>query len=202
METGLCRGGRGPAGRGELEALELEGGADGAGNQGPRCDSGGGEGAGGLPGMGGDDALEHVAGGKVGAKEGGGGGGAELERAAGLPEPELGGVDPVPVARFAGGQQEENGGAGAAGAVGRGVAPGLAVVTALGVRLEAEGGDDGGGLEGGVAEVYRKVSLRLRRSARAATVGARRKGLQASSSDRRLGTVGLPSARRAWTWPA
>ena len=152
--------------------------------------------------MGGDDALERVAGGELGAERGRGGGRAEFERGAGVPEPELGGVDPVPVARFAFGQEEENRGAGAAGAVGGQVAPGLAVVAALGVWLEAEGGDDGGGGETGVAEVYRKLSLRLRRSARAATVGARMKGLQANSSDRRLGTVGLLSARRAWTWAA
>lgn len=152
--------------------------------------------------MGGDDALERVAGGEVGAEGGGGGWGAEFERGAGLPDPEFGGVDAVPVAGFALGEEEEDGGAGAAGAVGRGVAPGFAEVAALGVRLQAEGGDDGGGGEGGVAEVYRKLSLRARRSARVAMSGARRKGLQASSSDRRLGTVGLPSARIALTFAA
>ncbi len=147
-------------------------------------------------------ALERVAGGEVGAERGGGGGGAQLERGAGLPDPELGGVDAVPVAGFALGEEEEDRRAGAAGAVGRGVAPGFAEMAALRVRLQAECGDDGLGGEGGVGEVYRKLSLRARRSARVAMSGARRKGLQASSSERRLGTVGSPRARMALTLAA
>jgi hypothetical protein len=67
--------------------------------------------------VGGDVALERVAGGEVGAERGGGGGGAQLERGAGLPDPELGGVDAVPVAGFALGEEEEDRRAGAAGAV-------------------------------------------------------------------------------------
>jgi hypothetical protein len=144
----VSEGQGGPVGRGELEAFELEGGADGAGDEGGAVG-----GVGGLPGPGGDQDLGLLAGGQVRAEDvdgdrlvalldAQGHGGAEVV------QPELVGVDPVPIRPLALPQQEVDRGPRASAAVARVVTPGLPVVTPLGVRLEAEVLDDLVGVHG------------------------------------------------------
>lgn len=112
-----------------------------------------------------------------------------------MPQPQFVGIDAVPVAGFTRRQQKQD-----RRPVARFLAEGLAVVPALRVGCEAQGGDDVRGREAGIAEIrQRKWSFRVRKSASVVASRARRNGLQASSSARREGRVGSPAARLART---
>ena len=106
-----------------------------------------------LPGPGRDDRLGPLAGGEVGAEHDlghrsiVGGGDRQEERAARVVVPDLGRVDPVPVRRLVGAEQEVDGGAAAASTALGPVPPGLGELAALGMRFEAESVDGGVGIE-------------------------------------------------------
>ncbi len=93
---------------------------------------------------GGDQGLLNVAAEDVGAQTMAGDRAAirrdlQFERASGLEQPKLVGVDAVPVGALHRGQQEQNGASGAAPFA---PAPGLAVPAALRMGGQAESGDD------------------------------------------------------------
>src|SRR5262249_21747546 len=118
-----------------------------------------------------------------------------------------GGVDAMPVRALAGRKQVVDRRAGRARSLGRGDAVRLRVVAALGVRLEAEFGDDVCG-----AAHALKLSLRWRSSAEVAGASpgwpiaacicglpACRKGLAARSAPIVVGTVGSLRERLSFT---
>ncbi len=122
----------------------------------------------------------------------------ELERRAGVIVPDLDGVDAVPVRALAARQQEIDRGRGGAAVDHAGIAEGLAVVAAFGMRLEIERADDVGGGERGMVADSELVLARadfgehLRRPAcRPCRCRPR------PPADRRAGTD-WPASRRRW----
>jgi hypothetical protein len=143
---------RAPAGRRKLEAVECKARRDGAAEKRPFA-----EGFGGLPGMRRNHRLRRFAGGKIGAEAQPDYGTArlgdgEFERRAGIPMPDLGGVDAMPMRALAAREQEIDRSREGAGAVAFSlVAEGLAEMSALGIRLQSQETDDIGGAQRGLA---------------------------------------------------
>ncbi len=152
----LCRF---PARGGQLEAGKLEGRCDDAADQGPVRQT-----AGRLPRPCRHHGLQDFAGGEVRAEpdppwRDGRRGDLEHERRAGLPQPDLGGIDAVPVAALPRREQEQDRRAGTAPAIAGQVAPGLAVVAAFRMRGQCQRPDDRFGLQSGLAQIDQLASL-------------------------------------------
>src|SRR6185437_3399648 len=199
---------RRPVLRRQFEFRKIEPGRDGAADQCPVAGA-----LGRLPGVRRHDSLRHFAGGEIGAERNAASSGIvgdlERQRIAGVIVPDLDRINAVPVRAFATCQQEiDRGGEGAAVGIAARIAKGLAVMAALGMRLQFEPRDDVGGRHH-CKLLHQDLFLRSRSSPKisaapapfirtlAATDGssARRNTFAFFSSPSETGMVGLPSAR-------
>ena len=127
---------------------------------------------------------------------------AQQQRCAGLPDPKFGGIHAVPVAAFAVAQQEQDRGAGAARSIRRRIAPGLAIVPALGMRPSASSAaiTASAGAEASRRSINRDPSAPCRRcrgSAQTPRTRRRASDARAATAARRSGNPDSRARRRS-----